>query len=112
MAKKRKAKNKFPSDGALLKNGIYAVKGAKPKRVSKRRVYMHNAALSKAAADAIEKGKQMARIEAYAKEHRVTILQAMVHFMETKQVSKNASRKAEAPAAANSATPCITPPHQ
>lgn len=81
MAKKKKAKSKFTSDGALLKNGIYAVKGAKPKRVSKKRVHLHNVALSNAAGAAIEKGKDMAKIEAYAKEHRVSITQAMIHFM-------------------------------
>lgn len=81
MAKKKKAKIKSTSDSPLLKNGIYAVKGAKPKRTSKKRAHLHNIALSNAAGTAIKKGKEMAKIEAYAKEHCITITQAMIHFM-------------------------------
>lgn len=81
MAKAKKRKSKFSTDGALLPNSIYACKKAKPKRPSKKAIAMHEAKLHRETSKAIEKGKKMALIEAYAKEHRITITQAMVLFM-------------------------------
>lgn len=82
MAKKKKAKAKFTTGGALLKNGIYAVKATRPKKRRKKAAISQDVAQANATGVAIDKGKKMALIEAYAKENRVTITQAMVHFME------------------------------
>lgn len=82
MAKKKKAKAKFTTGGALLKNGIYAVKATRPKKRRKKAATGQDVAQANATGVAIDKGKKMALIEAYAKENRVTITQAMVHFME------------------------------
>lgn len=81
MAKKKRSKSKSTSSGALLKNSIYAVRGSRPKRVSKKQAQIRNAVESNAAGVDIAKGKKMAIIEAYAKEHGITITQAMIQFM-------------------------------
>ncbi len=81
MAKSKKHKSKLSTDGALLPNGIYACKKAKPKRRSKKAVMLQEAKLHRDTSKAIEKGKKMALIEAYAKEHKVSLTQAMIHFM-------------------------------
>lgn len=81
MAKTKKRKSKTSAAGALLPNNIYACKKAKPKRPSKKAVMLHEAKLHRESSKAIEKGKKMALIEAYAKKHEVSITQAMIHFM-------------------------------
>ena len=82
MARKKKGKSKFSAKGALLKNGIYAVKATMPKKGRKKAGASPYVGEVKATGAAIHKGKKMALIEAYAKENRVTIAQAMIHFME------------------------------
>lgn len=79
MAKKKK-KVKF-KDSPLLKTAIYAVKGTQ-KRVDKNAATKANAAQTKESQAAIDKGKKMAKVEAYAKEHGITVTQAMIHFMD------------------------------
>lgn len=78
----RKRKKAKGSGTPLLNNGIYAVKGSKNKRLTKKDAYKVNAKVTKQSKDALEKGAQMAKIEAYMKEHNVSMTQAMVHFME------------------------------
>jgi len=69
-------------NAALLNNNAYAVKGSKTKRPTKAQSARINSAVTKQSKIAMEKGQKMAKIEAYAKEHGVTITQAMIHFME------------------------------
>lgn len=80
---KAKAKAKArASGGAMLPNAVYAVKGARNKKPSKSIAIKSNAKDSSATKKAISDGKKMAKVEAYAKEHKVTIAQAMIHFMD------------------------------
>ncbi|WP_157032967.1 hypothetical protein [Halomonas sp. S2151] len=74
---KRKADRGTPA----LKNSVYAVKGARNTRSGMKAVFRGNAKQTKQAKDAIARGQQMAKIEAYAREHKITIAQAMIHFM-------------------------------
>ena len=77
--KKKTAKNN-PS-AAALRNSSYAVKGSrnrKPNRKIEARVMDKG---TREAGKTIEKGQEMAQIEAYAKEHNCTITQAMIAFM-------------------------------
>lgn len=76
----RKAKRKSINT-PLLKNNIYAISKAGSKRCSTKQLLKANAKETKASQDAIERGKKMAKIEAYAKEHGISITKAMVHFM-------------------------------
>jgi len=76
----RKKKRTFNPKTAMVSSSLYAVKAAAPKK--------RNGAAARIAAieakesiTAMEKAKQMAAIEAYAKEHKVSIAQAMIHFM-------------------------------
>jgi hypothetical protein len=78
----KKGKSKYTSKGALLKNGIYAVKATMPKKARKKASTSPYIGDVKATGAAIDRGKKMALIEAYAKENQVTIAQAMIHFME------------------------------
>lgn len=75
---RRKKKAKYNPDKALLKNSIYVVKGAEPR---KSKGDVQKVTECKASSEAMEKGKKMAIIEAYAKEHRISLTQAMIHFM-------------------------------
>jgi len=79
MARKKK-KNKAQPDysSKLAQHGIYATSTKKP---SKKAAIKANAAQSSATRKATEKGKKMAEIELYAKQNKVTITQAMIHFM-------------------------------
>ncbi|MDC7816118.1 hypothetical protein [Pseudomonas sp. BLCC-B112] len=89
MTKKKKSRSKrtikaqarFRPEKALVKSGIYAVEEPKSQRKVAQETERLNAIETKAARIAIEKGKKMAKIEAYAKEHGITITQAMIHFM-------------------------------
>ncbi|MGY2462278.1 hypothetical protein [Vreelandella sulfidaeris] len=77
----RRKKPKHNESQALLNNSVYAVKGSKRRRGSKKAEIRGNAKQTKQTRVAIENGLKMAQIEAYAKEHNVTIAQAMIHFM-------------------------------
>lgn len=77
---KRKKKAKYNPDKAMFKSSIYAVKGVR-KSADKKAGMRQRVAESNASMTAMEKGKKMALIEAYAKEHGVSITQAMIHFM-------------------------------
>lgn len=89
MTKKKKSRSKrtikaqarFRPDKALVKTGIYAVEEPKSQKKEAEEAERLNAIETKASRIAMEKGKKMAKIEAYAKEHRITITQAMIHFM-------------------------------
>jgi hypothetical protein len=75
---KRTAKNN-PNAALFGDKNIYAVKGAGLKKTGT------GGSLVKASSEAgkaISKGKKMAQIEAYAKEHGCTITQAMVALMD------------------------------
>ena len=77
-------RKKKPASGGtpLLKNGIYAKSGAGPKRRNKKQMAMANAKTTAESKRALEKGKKMLEIEEYAKKHKITITQAMIHFMD------------------------------
>lgn len=79
MAKKKKPK--FNPDKALLKNSTYATKSVLKQGAKKGDSAKINTAESNASKTSLENGKKMAKIEAYAKEHGLTITQAMIHFM-------------------------------
>nr|WP_314565943.1 hypothetical protein [uncultured Pseudomonas sp.] len=79
MAKKKKPK--FNPDKALLKSSVYAVKSVLNQGTKKADSAKRNTAESNASKTSLENGKKMAKIEAYAKEHGLTITQAMIHFM-------------------------------
>lgn len=76
-----KAQTRFRPDKALVKTGIYSVEEPKSQKKEAEEAERLNAIETKASRIAMEKGKKMAKIEAYAKEHRITITQAMIHFM-------------------------------
>jgi len=57
------------------------VKGARNRAGTKKYAMKSNASAIKATKTAIENGKKTAMIEAYAKEHAVTVTQASIHFM-------------------------------
>ncbi len=84
MARKAK-KPKTTGRGALLKNHIYKdFGGTKQSRKARSRVSARKARDERReTTEAISKGQQMARIEAYAKEHRISVTQAMVRLMES-----------------------------
>lgn len=73
-----KTKRRFDPRKSLVKSALYAVKATQPNK-SKTSVGIAEAQTSR---EALEKGRKMARIEAYAKQHNVTITQAMIHFMD------------------------------
>jgi hypothetical protein len=75
MAKKRKPK--FNTAKAIVSSGLYAVRGTQPKLTPGPGAAVE----SRETGQRIERAKRMAAIEAYAKQHRVTIAQAMIHFM-------------------------------
>jgi len=67
---------------ALLGNNIYAVKGSKNRKPSKQQRLILAVAQTAASKKEMEQGKKMAKIESYAKEHKITISQAIIHFMD------------------------------
>lgn len=78
----KKKKFKHPkNDQALLPNAIFAVRGAKSKKASDADIMKANMKLSAATRRATEKAVQMAKIEKYAKENKISITAAMIHFM-------------------------------
>lgn len=79
MAKKKKKKAKST---AVLKNSNYDVKGAGNNRMVTSAMKAKNKAEESSSRKAISNARKMAKIEAYAKEHGITVTQAMVHFME------------------------------
>lgn len=74
MAKRKKT---YDPKKALVKSGLYAV------RTTRKRIPAGPSAavLSRAAGKEIETAKRMAAIEAYAKEHGITVAKAMIHLM-------------------------------
>ncbi|MBL0451337.1 MULTISPECIES: hypothetical protein [Aeromonas] len=80
-SKKKRKKTAKIVDGAMLNNATYAVKGAGNSKPSKNMVMKINAKECSTTKKAIEAGKKMATIEAYAKEHKITVTQAMIYFM-------------------------------
>lgn len=79
MARKRKSTARSNPNAVLLNNNVYAVKGSK-----NRKPHSSVGADIRASAKTgkqIKQAKQMALIEAYAREHGVSIAQAMIHFM-------------------------------
>ncbi|MFP3343908.1 hypothetical protein R0J87_15520 [Halomonas sp. SIMBA_159] len=77
----RRKKHKHEPNSAVIKNSVYAVKGAKNTNPPKKAMFKSNAKQTKQARVAIENAQRMAKIEAYAKEHKITVTQAMIHFM-------------------------------
>ncbi len=82
MAKKRK-KPSAGGSGALLKNHIYKdFGGGKQSKTARRRAGAQRSREEhQTSMDAMTKGQQMARIEAYAREHGISITQAMTRLM-------------------------------
>lgn len=74
----KKAKRRFDPSKSLVSSALYSVKATQPKK-SKNSAGKAEAQTSW---EALEKGRKMARIEAYAKQHQVSITQAMIHFMD------------------------------
>ena len=79
MASKRKRTAHNNPNAALLNNNAYAVKGSKNRKP-------HTSATADIRASAktgklIKQAKKIALIEDYAREHGVSIAQAMIHFM-------------------------------
>lgn len=77
----KKKKHKYNPDKALLGNSVYAVRGAQNRTPKKGESARKNADQTKTSQSSIDNGKKMALIEAYAKEHGITIAKAMIHFM-------------------------------
>jgi hypothetical protein len=79
MAKKQSSKRKGKST-AFVKNANYATKGAgnNPTKTGAIKTPTQEVAISRTA---LANARKMAKIEAYAKEHDISLAQAMVHFM-------------------------------
>lgn len=75
----KKKKKPYNPKKAILKNGIYTVKGTKNK--SNKTNKNSEIKETKKSEREINNGKKMAEIEKYAKENNITIAQAMIHFM-------------------------------
>lgn len=77
----RRKKPKHNEDQALLKTGVYAVKGSKNSNAGRAKRNRLGKAFGEASQERMDQAKRMAQIEAYAKEHNITIAKAMIHFM-------------------------------
>lgn len=77
----RKKNHKHEPSAAAINGSVYAVKGAKNTNPPKKAMFKANAKQTKQARVAIENAQKMAKIEAYAKEHNITVSKAMIHFM-------------------------------
>ena len=74
-------KSKKVRSTKVLKNANYAVSGAGRSGAKVKAVSAHYDKQDKASNKSAANAKKMAKIEAYAKEHNISITQAMIHFM-------------------------------
>ena len=65
-----------------LSHNIYAVRGARQTRPSKRSILCRNASEAKDCKTRTAKAKDMLRIEQYAKQNKVSLDAAMVAFVQ------------------------------